>query len=361
MRPAYLIVPLAVVVGYAMTVWTPATGKPSQPERPRRGVAVAGAEFGADRPTFSQRTPGVHGRDYRYNGPRTYEQLAGQGVNLFRLSVRWERLQPRLGGALDAGELGRLRTAVARAKQAGGEAILDLHNFGRYVVDINGLPYECVIDERVGGTTPVTRAHFADLWARLAREFQGEPAVYAYGLMNEPHDMGGSDWKGISQVAVDAIRAEGDRKAILVSGNDWSHAHRFAEANGPTAWVADPAANILYEAHCYLDRDASGKYRQSYEAESAADADLEDRAAHRLAPFVEWCRANGVRGFVGEFGVPANDPRWLPLVRQAVEVLDAVNMGGCYWAAGEWWGDYPLSVQPASAGKLAAPLAIWKN
>jgi endoglucanase len=358
-RRLLLAVPAALVAGIVLTAASAPKAAPAAAERARRGVALAGAEFGTDRPAFSNRNRGVHGQDFRYNGQRTYDHLAAQGVNLFRLPVRWERLQPTLGGPLDAGELNRLRAAVEKAAKVGGEAVIDLHNFGRYVVEINGLPCECAINERVNGTTPVTADHFADLWRRLAREFKGSGGVYAYGLMNEPHDQ--SDWKAVSQVAVTAIRAEGDRTRVLVPGTDWSHAHRFAEANGSKAWITDPADNVLYEAHCYLDRDASGKYAMGYDAELAADPKLADRAKERLQPFVDWCRANNVRGFVGEFGVPTTDARWLPLVEQVVAVMDGADLGGCYWAAGEWWGDYKLSVQPATPNTLAGPLAVWRK
>jgi hypothetical protein len=44
-----------------------------------------------------------------------------------------------------------------------------------------------------------------------------------------------------------------------------------------------------------------------------------------------------------------------------VAAMDGADLGGCYWAAGEWWGDYALSVQPKGPNTLAAPLAIWRK
>jgi hypothetical protein len=46
----------------------------------------------------------------------------------------------------------------------------------------------------------------------------------------------------------------------------------------------------------------TGRYQLDYGAE---------QGALRLRPFLPWCAANGVRGLVGEFGVPGSDPRWL--------------------------------------------------
>jgi endoglucanase len=53
-----------------------------------------------------------------------------------------------------------------------------------------------------------------------------------------------------------------------------------------------------------------------------------------------------VEGFLGEYGVPDTDSRWLPILDDLLTALDDAGFHGTYWAAGEWWGGYPLSVQP---------------
>ena len=83
--------------------------------------------------------------------------------------------------------------------------MIDVHNYCRYrgqVIDV--------------GT--VKAADLADLWVKLSHEFKDEPGVYAYDLMNEPHDLGTADWKAISQAVVTAIRKAGDSKLIAVEG-----------------------------------------------------------------------------------------------------------------------------------------------
>jgi endoglucanase len=321
--------------------------------RPERGVSLAGAEFGTGQ-DFSNENLGVFGKDYTYNSERSVAYFCAQNIRRLRLPLRWERLQPRLGQPLDEAELERVKTFVAWARQHDGKVILDIHNYGRYIVRRNGKPREIIIDQRDGNEVRVTRHHFADLWRRLAQAFREEPAVHAYGLMNEPHDLGQSDWKAISQAAVDAIRREKDTRLILVAGDSWSNATRFATINGPRAWIADPARKVAYEAHCYFDADYSGHYAQSYSAELARDRRLETRGADRLRPFVRWCRDNRVHGFLGEFGIPA-EPLWRPVLTRFLEELDQAGMEGCYWAAGEWWGDYPLSLQPKQNYQQAAP------
>src|SRR5687767_13699185 len=86
----------------------------------RIGVSLSGAEFGTDKLGFSNRNPGACGREYNYNSPRTFKYFAENGISLFRIPVRWERLQPNLGGELNRAEVDRLRTAVQRAAKQGG-------------------------------------------------------------------------------------------------------------------------------------------------------------------------------------------------------------------------------------------------
>src|SRR5689334_10139356 len=82
-----------------------------------------------------------------------------------------------------------------------------------------------VVDQSYSGSVKVSRDDLADLWMCLSKEFANEPTVYAYDLMNEPHDMAG--WKDISQFVLTAIRNAGDNKLIMIPGDIWSSANRI--------------------------------------------------------------------------------------------------------------------------------------
>lgn len=310
------------------------------------GVTLAGPEFGLEERGLSNASPGVHGVDYVYNSPATTRAVARTGFTLVRLPFRWERLQPTLGGSLDSAELGRLTAAVNAAGEAGLKVILDLHNYGRYRLATRAGVVEAVIDQRIAGECLVTRDHLADVWRRLAAQFVDHDAVLAYALMNEPHDMGSSSWRAISQHAVEAVREVDSRTWLLVAGDEWSHAHRFGEVNGRRAWIRDPAGRTAYEAHCYLDHDASGKHQLSYGDEMRLDAELRERPRRRLAPFLDWLERNQVVGVLGETGVPIADPGWRSMLGDLTQAAAEKEVSVVLWAAGEWWGDYPLSVQP---------------
>ena len=322
------------------------------------GVAIAGAEFGMERPGFSNKNPGLIGVDYTTNGSDTINRLAGLGLNTLRIPFSWERIQPRLGGDLESAELRRLTANVDAAAAADVGVILDLHNYCRYVLDVDGQPTICIVDDTTTGPARVTRQHLADVWRRLAEHFRDHEAVVAYGIMNEPHDMGDADWKLISQHVVNETRRVDHSTLLLIAGEGWSHAHRFGEVNGPNAWIDDPASNIAYEAHCYFDHDHSGKYSKTYQEELRLDPRLPQRPIVAVRPFIEWLRKNSVAGFVGESGVPADEPAWFPLLKRFAAYLSEEQTPMCYWAAGEWWGDYRLSVQPTAEEPVAPQMRV---
>ena len=233
-----------------------------------RGVVVAGGEFGADAPGFSNSVPGAYGTAYLYDPPQTFRALARRGIELVRLPFRWERVQPTLGGDLDPAELERIRRTVAAARAAGLWVILDLHNFGEYRTSAGTAQLGREID---AGT-------FADTWRRLALAFAGVPGVLGYDLMNEPAHLQptGTEsaervWERFSQAAVTAIRATGDRRVVFVEGYPWSAAADWPRHH-PRAWIDDPLRKVRYEAHQYWDADRSGRYAASYAEERAAAA-----------------------------------------------------------------------------------------
>jgi aryl-phospho-beta-D-glucosidase BglC (GH1 family) len=305
-----------------------------------RGVNLSGAEFGvannwqAAGPTL----PGTYGVHYIYPSPAELDYYRSRGFTLVRLPFRWERLQRKLNGPLDPAELGRLDAFVAAARDRGMQVILDPHNYARY--------YDQLI-----GSDNVPNAAFADFWRKLARHYQGESAIWAYGLINEPADTAGR-WPAAAQAAVDAIRSVDSAHLILVPGDGWSSAADWAR-NNQNLSIRDPANNFLYEAHQYFDADRSGKYAASYDAAGAHP----DVGVELVRPFVDWLRSRQARGFLGEYGAPDGDSRWLTVLERLLAYLDANAIGSAYWAGGPWWGDYPLSIEPR-AGQDRPQLAV---
>ncbi len=292
----------------------------------RRGVDVSGAEWGLGN------IPGTYLRDYTFQSLPTFQYFSAKNLPLLRIAVLWERLQPVLQAPLDPTYLGYLKQDIQWAKANNEDVILDIHNFARYRGNVTN------------------SADLSDLWVRLSNEFKYERTVYAYDLMNEPHDMGTASWRDISQAVVIAIRANQDDKLILVPGDSWSSANRWVSVNGTAGWIQDPANNLAYEAHNYFDHDESGTYTETYDVELAANPNLPTIGTTRALHFINWCHDNNVRGIIDEYGIPYNDPRWEPVLDDFLTTLDAAGMDGAYWAAGEWWAANNLLAIQTVAG-----------
>ena len=238
----------------------------------RRGVTVNGGEFGspitAKNSKFSNKNPGKYQTRYHYDWQKTFDYLGRRQLDHVRIPFRWERLQPRLRGPLDADEVRRLKTVIERAAAAGLDVVLDMHNYGAYYLH-NG---ERGVRRPIGSSR-VSIADFADVWRRISLEFGDQNAVIGYALMAEPFGMPSAGtlspaevWEKASQSALRAIRDTGDDKMVSVAGYAWSALVKWRKVH-PDGWIVDPANNVLYEAHHYWDRDYSGDYARSYEAE----------------------------------------------------------------------------------------------
>lgn len=53
---------------------------------------------------------------------------------------------------------------------------------------------------------------------------------------------------------------------------------------------------------------------------------------------------------IGSYGIPDTDSRWLSLMDNFLQYLSANCVNATYWAAGPWWKNYALSVEPDSTG-----------
>jgi endoglucanase len=293
------------------------------------GVNFAGAEFNG------KRIPGKINKDYQYPKKRDIDYFLDRGVNTFRLPFRWERLQLNLAWELEPKELAQLDKTVAYITDSGAHVLLDPHNYARYF-------------GKIIGSEQVPVSAFASFWADLATHFKDNERVI-FGLMNEPHGIRADDWRGAAEAAIVAIRATGAKNFILVPGTSWSGAHSWTKKrNGVSNASAlrdltDPAGNMAFEVHQYLDSDYSG---------TSSECQSETIGRKTLERFTQWLRENKHRGFLGEFGA-ANNPVCLAALDQMLQYVTEnsdVWIGWTYWAAGAWWGDYRFSVHPSPEG-----------
>lgn len=263
-------------------------------------------------------------------------------MNVARLAFRWERLQPALNNPFDASELNRLDSFVASATAAGMNIVLDPHNYARWYAN-------------VVGSSGLPNSAFADFWSRLATKYKGNSRVI-FALMNEPHDMSTEAWLSAANAAIAAIRAAGATNLILVPGNGWTGAHSWSNNyyGTPNATVmlniVDSGNNYAFEVHQYLDSDSSG---------TSASCVSTTIGAERLASFTSWLRANGKKGFLGEFAGGNNSTCQAAVTGMLAHLTNNkdVWIGWTWWAAGPWWANYIFTLEPS--GSTDAPQMSW--
>lgn len=286
------------------------------------GINISGGEFGSGQ--------GRYGWDYIYPSAQTIQYYADKGFDTIRLPVKWERLQHSLNGSLDAAEMNRIKAVLDVAEANGMKVVLDIHNYAYY-------------NSGTIGTSSVPISSFANLWGKLAAELKSHPAVEGYGLMNEPIGFTNTQtWPDAAQAAINAIRAVDGETAIYVAGQNWGSAMNWPENNDNLKYLQDSSNNLVFEAHQYFDRWNSGTYQGTYDSEGA----YANVGVDRLQPFLNWLEENNLKGFIGEYAVPDNDPRWLTVIDNFLTELAEHNIPSAYWGGGPWWGSYPMSIEP---------------
>lgn len=285
------------------------------------GTNLSGGEFGHPKPG---EVP-IYGKNFIYPSEKEYRYFAAKGMNIFRVPFRWEILQPELQKELVPEELKRLKSAIEAGTNQGVTVILDPHNYARHYGKVIGGP-------------EVSNDAFADLWRQLAIAFKDNPRVW-FGLMNEPNNMPTEQWLGAANAAVAAIRKTGAKQLILVPGNSWSGAHSWVKNNDMLLQIRDPGKNYAFEAHQYLDSDSSGTHKEVVSPIIGSE---------RLRSFVDWCRKNHQRAFLGEFAVAADETGRIALqdMLKSMEKDRDVWLGFTWWSAGAWWGDYMFTISP---------------
>ncbi len=257
------------------------------------------------------------------------QYYASKGLNIIRLPIAWERLQPTLGGPLSASELSQVARVVSYANSLGMAVDLDLHNYGNY----NGQPIS---------SAAVPISDFVNVWGQLATQFAGSNVLF--GLMNEP-SLPASTWLTAQNSAIGAIRAAGaTTQTILVSGIDYDTASTWISSGNAATFgnsIVDPDNNYAFEVHQYFDSDGSGVGGDTVSA-TIGEQDL--------AAITEWANQNNARLFLGEFG-SNSDSTALANLQNTLSYMAAnshVWLGGTEWEASTLY-NYYFNVAPVDA------------
>ncbi len=296
------------------------------------GVNLSGAEFN------SSKLPGTPYKDYTFPTDAEMNYIAAQGANVIRLPFRWERVQPTPMGPLAPAEMKRLQGTVATANAKGLCVVLDVHNYAKY------------FSQTLTGDAALQNS-LVDLWLRLALVFN-DPKNTAFGLMNEPSHLPREEWASLAKRTLFELRNAGSTNMIMIAGGHWSGLHDwFSPATGPSnatlfADLKDPLKRTVLEVHQYADKDFSG---------TGSTCRAADQFDPMFKKITAWAAANGQQFFLGEFGMPQNAECMLALERMLSLMTGPEWKGWTYWAAGGWWGKYPLALNTSAT----APSAQW--
>ena len=190
---------------------------------------------------------------------------------------------------------------------------------------------------------------FLDVWEKIAKRYKGNPAVWAYDLVNEPceglipYDQKDApvDWRTLAIAATKRIRAIDPDRAIIIEPAPWGSPDSLD-------WFEPiDAKNVVYSVHMYLPHrfthqgvhddqtlgtvypgECDGKYWDKAELETA------------LKPVIDFQKDYGVHIYLGEFSVI----RWAPgesgkrYLADCTEIFEKHGWDWAYHAFREWDG-----------------------
>ncbi len=301
-----------------------------------RGTNVAGgdnyfAEWGSNGP--------VQGTNYLWVTTKEVDYQLGKGATFFRVLFGWESMQRTAGGALDATYLAGFKAVVDYATSKGATVLIDVH--GGDAQATGAAYYGVKIPGGYGGM--LVSDGLANLWGRLAAVFKSNPRV-KFGLMNEPNGTTTAAWFACAQKCINSIRLTGSINTIVAPGANWTGASDWVSGGNAAAFLGltDPADNLVFQVHEYLDPDGGGGTNQIVSATIGVD---------RISAAVSWARANGKRLFLAEIGFSASSPLAVQAAANLFGYLNAnsdVVLGWAWWAYGpiEWWQFGTFSICP---------------
>jgi endoglucanase len=241
--------------------------------------------------------------------------------------VVMERLTPgSLTGEFDPLYMGNLTQQINHITGKGSYAMIQPHNYGRWM-----------------GNIITDTASFKTWWQNVAAEFKDNELV-VFDTNNEYHDMDQQLVFNLNQAAIDGVRAAGATKQYITpEGNSWTGAWTWISSGNGASLVnlKDPENKLVYQMHQYLDTDGSG---------TSANCVSATIFKERLQAATKWLKDNKKQGVIGEFAA-GNNAQCISALKDGLSYMNQnsdVWLGGMWWAAGPWWGDYIYNMEPTT-------------
>jgi len=278
--------------------------------------------------------------------PNTFrdEDLRVLGMEWNANAIRWQitRNWGRAGTDRDleeydrwlASELEDLDQALDAGRRYGLKVVVDMHSppGGRYENRDVAIFHE-----------PVYQDHYVALWEKIARRYQGHPAVWGYDLVNEPvqnvpSPPGVADYLETQVRAAKAIRAIDPEVPIFIEAAQWDSAAGFRELEPVDVTY------VVYQVHMYVPGEFTHQGVHStttgiaYPGKIGGTTWDKEQLRKVLAPVREFQLAYNVHVYVGEFSAIRWAPGAAAYLRDCIELFEEYGWDWTYHAYREWDG-----------------------
>ena len=252
-------------------------------------------------------------------------RIAGWGLELIRLPFHFKHIESAPYQYSDAGIV-LLKKVLAWAEKYKLKVVLDLHaacgaQNEDWHADSTGRAF-LWDDEELRNRTYA-------LWRHIAKECQGEPALYGYDVLNEPvlGTVSLDVLKEFYRKTIDAIRSEDTDHVIFLEGHNWSQDIDF---------LSDIVGeNIAVSIHAYQPIDFVFNFRRGfvYPGEINAEYWDIDKIREYLLPYKQFKEKYGVELLVGECGINFRNNAYgeVDYMRDMMHVFNEYDFHWTYW------------------------------
>lgn len=237
-----------------------------------------------------------------------YAALAAYGGNLARIGILLDVDAGLTKFSMSQPERDYMQTTVAMAQKYGFKV----------VITVTAGPAGG--DHQVVWRNSGLQASLATVWAGIATQFKGNPAIAGYELINEPieprhrtgqpfNPMGPDEWRPLSIRLINAIRAVDPNSIIVWMPSPGGPEKFWPGFNNPITPL--PFSNVVYSVHFYVPQEVTHQGVGNYPLHQIYPGVWKKNKAYvidRLQYAKAFGEANGVPIFVGEFGFNRNSP-----------------------------------------------------
>ena len=179
---------------------------------------------------------------------------------------------------------------------------------------------------------------FIDTWRRIAARFKGDPAIYGFDLVNEPHqkERVRNDYWTLQRRAAEAVREIDPDTPIIVESDG-------SDAPSAYSWLSPLRMdNVIYQVHVYAPMlfTHQGVHGRST-GEKWPDPERKwnkDFLRETLRPVREFALRHDAKIYVGEFSAITWAEGAENYLRDCIELFEEYGWDWTYHAFREWKG-----------------------